>query len=587
MSGIAILSMMDAKSVEVKAEGTEGSVLGRAEIISSELDDADRGQCSHLGRVGYLGMSPAFVTDNVRMESVKEMHEGVFEVVTISEHPEVAGHLCADFSSARGWNTILGGFFDILCLDYSWIQRDYFYTNYGGKRWFFDPSVPNNKGFVKRFFEWNGRVIVLPLDERGDVWHEFCKYQNLNHFDYQLLQHEACPLVQATRKAEYTKQWAVVPSEFKCKTDRNQRRYLRASPSSSCANNSSIRERGGGKSEEEDREDKDKLAASATHIAFLNPTGGSDYLDKYVNHSKSKFRRMAHKYFNPIGVAAKPKINSNSKSSPLVPPPGVITAVQWVQCDKCRKWRSIPNHVDMESLPESWYCGMNQWDATHNDCRQAEEGTERGDVPVAAVQTSNENMGETLGGVEEEKMVDVLEQEVEDGEEWMQEDLLICIPRNYPPAVVDDSREGTLGGFRHSSPRPKRPTAGSSGSSTKKKSKFKEGVLPLVTVAMQQLPPAGEVMMESWVQCEDRDCRKWHQVSDSVLAAVKDKKVTCGLMALECTKKAKKEEKKDDPPAKWTACAFDTSYMQCVGCGRLSYRRDVLKGKACDVCGKL
>ena len=244
-------------------------------------------------------------------------------------------------------------------------------------------------------------------------------------------------------------------------------------------------------------------------------------------------------------------------------------------------------HVDMESLPESWYCGMNQWDATHNDCRQAEEGTERGDVPVAAVQTSNENRGEALGGVEEEKMVDVLEQEVEDGEEWMQEDLLICIPRNYPPAVVDDSREGTLGGYRHSSPRPKRPTAGSSGSSSKKKSKFKEGVLPLVTVAMQQLPPAGEVMMESWVQCEDRDCRQWHQVSDSVLAAVKDKKVTCGLMALECTKKAKKEEKKDDPPAKWTACAFDTSYMQCVGCGRLSYRRDVLKGKACDVCGKL
>ena len=187
-------------------------------------------------RVAILGMSPGFKTDVVRMKSYRELHEDDYEVVTISEHPSVEGHLCADFSSARGWNTILEGFFSILYLDYSWIQRDYFYTNYGGKRWFYDQSVPGNTGFIERFFEWNGLVIILPLDERGDVWKEFCHYQHLNKFDYQLFSHEVSPLVQASRFAENVWlpdenkwQWLKeVPKEFQCKTDRNQRRYLRA-----------------------------------------------------------------------------------------------------------------------------------------------------------------------------------------------------------------------------------------------------------------------------------------------------------------------------------------------------------------------
>lgn len=36
----------------------------------------------------------------------------------------------------------------------------------------------------------------------------------------------------------------------------------------------------------------------------------------------------------------------------------------WVQCDQCLKWRRLLNEVDSDSLPDLWYCRMNQ-DATH------------------------------------------------------------------------------------------------------------------------------------------------------------------------------------------------------------------------------
>ena len=33
-----------------------------------------------------------------------------------------------------------------------------------------------------------------------------------------------------------------------------------------------------------------------------------------------------------------------------------MTEVQWVQCEKCSKWRCLPSHVKPESLPDKWYC---------------------------------------------------------------------------------------------------------------------------------------------------------------------------------------------------------------------------------------
>lgn len=45
----------------------------------------------------------------------------------------------------------------------------------------------------------------------------------------------------------------------------------------------------------------------------------------------------------------------------------------WVQCDKCSKWRRLPNHVNVSELPATWYCKMNRWDKRFNKCSVPEE----------------------------------------------------------------------------------------------------------------------------------------------------------------------------------------------------------------------
>eukprot|EP00547_Thalassionema_nitzschioides_P000018 CAMPEP_0194207136 /NCGR_PEP_ID=MMETSP0156-20130528/5976_1 /TAXON_ID=33649 /ORGANISM="Thalassionema nitzschioides, Strain L26-B" /LENGTH=1361 /DNA_ID=CAMNT_0038933839 /DNA_START=99 /DNA_END=4184 /DNA_ORIENTATION=- len=49
---------------------------------------------------------------------------------------------------------------------------------------------------------------------------------------------------------------------------------------------------------------------------------------------------------------------------------------QWVQCDKCSKWRVLPSAVDVEKLPNQWYCEMNKYDPTHNSCDAPEQTPE-------------------------------------------------------------------------------------------------------------------------------------------------------------------------------------------------------------------
>mmetsp|Transcript_3823 Transcript_3823/g.5945 ORF Transcript_3823/g.5945 Transcript_3823/m.5945 type:complete len:1333 (+) Transcript_3823:77-4075(+) len=51
----------------------------------------------------------------------------------------------------------------------------------------------------------------------------------------------------------------------------------------------------------------------------------------------------------------------------------VLLPAQWVQCDMCSKWRSLPGDVDLSELPEEWFCSMNKWDTARNSCEKEEE----------------------------------------------------------------------------------------------------------------------------------------------------------------------------------------------------------------------
>jgi hypothetical protein len=52
-----------------------------------------------------------------------------------------------------------------------------------------------------------------------------------------------------------------------------------------------------------------------------------------------------------------------------------IEDIQWVQCDAptCGKWRKAPGHVDLTSLPEQWFCTMNNWDLSRASCDVPED----------------------------------------------------------------------------------------------------------------------------------------------------------------------------------------------------------------------
>ena len=54
---------------------------------------------------------------------------------------------------------------------------------------------------------------------------------------------------------------------------------------------------------------------------------------------------------------------------------GEAGEAEWVQCDKCAKWRVLPPSEEAYELPEgAWYCRMNSWNTTLALCDAPEEG---------------------------------------------------------------------------------------------------------------------------------------------------------------------------------------------------------------------
>jgi len=56
----------------------------------------------------------------------------------------------------------------------------------------------------------------------------------------------------------------------------------------------------------------------------------------------------------------------------------------WVQCENpdCMKWRKLPWHVDMDLLPETFYCKDNKWNQNSNSCEAPEDIWDERDAPV-------------------------------------------------------------------------------------------------------------------------------------------------------------------------------------------------------------
>lgn len=74
-------------------------------------------------------------------------------------------------------------------------------------------------------------------------------------------------------------------------------------------------------------------------------------------------------------VASNEAPQSGNGPIPSAAPNAVVIEDNWVQCDKCHKWRLLPIGTKLENLPEKWLCSMLYWLPGMNRCSISEDET--------------------------------------------------------------------------------------------------------------------------------------------------------------------------------------------------------------------
>jgi hypothetical protein len=77
----------------------------------------------------------------------------------------------------------------------------------------------------------------------------------------------------------------------------------------------------------------------------------------------------------------------------------------WVQCENpdCLKWRRLPWHVDVDALPEKFFCSDNKWNPAANSCDAPEDTWDENDDTLRNDGLAKESDAEMLEGTSEEK----------------------------------------------------------------------------------------------------------------------------------------------------------------------------------------
>lgn len=165
---------------------------------------------------------------------------------------------------------------------------------------------------------------------------------------------------------------------------------------------------------------------------------GSPILDLLVAGDDSSLRKIA--------IALSENIRSTDKSSvsPVNGKSGSATerlqstvdegmpaqaVANWVQCEHpdCLKWRKVPWHVDVDALPEKFYCSDNKWNPVVSSCDAPEDTWDEYDA-----QLKN-------GGVVKESDVEMASSEVEEPQKQSKSDGIASVG-----AV--DAKEFVIGG---------------------------------------------------------------------------------------------------------------------------------------------
>ena len=117
---------------------------------------------------------------------------------------------------------------------------------------------------------------------------------------------------------------------------------------------------------------------------FFSPPLGSPVLDLLVTGDDLSIRKIATALSKNVRSTDRRSVTPTNDSSSStvdrlqstvdVGMPAQAVA-NWVQCEdpKCLKWRKLPWHVDVDSLPETFHCSDNKWDPAANTCEAPED----------------------------------------------------------------------------------------------------------------------------------------------------------------------------------------------------------------------
>jgi hypothetical protein len=126
------------------------------------------------------------------------------------------------------------------------------------------------------------------------------------------------------------------------------------------------------------------LESSWEDDTFPSPPMGSPILDLLVTGDDSSIRKIA------AALSANMRSTDRKSETPANDLSGSTAdrlqssvdegmpaqaVANWVQCENpmCLKWRKVPWNVDVDALPETFYCSDNKWDSTANTCEAPED----------------------------------------------------------------------------------------------------------------------------------------------------------------------------------------------------------------------
>ncbi|RYR71761.1 hypothetical protein Ahy_A02g005981 isoform C [Arachis hypogaea] len=111
--------------------------------------------------------------------------------------------------------------------------------------------------------------------------------------------------------------------------------------------------------------------------------GGAEKVDKSLISDEDPKRATNVQYTNVNGAAA-----DIGKGDPVSLGP-VVMEDNWVQCDRCHKWRLLPAGTNPDSLPEKWLCSMLDWLPDMNRCNVSEDDTTKALITLYQVPPHN------------------------------------------------------------------------------------------------------------------------------------------------------------------------------------------------------